>query len=344
MGWQPLAYLCRRFFRFLLWLREDLDIFRSLEETSSESAERQAAAVGWGSLPAGHPQTGPDTAAPFSPAARAEAFVAIALRTGPAAGRSFQPGAAPVRVPALLPVPAPVLVPVRAARGDRPFGPRQGSRSPLSPPESFAGIAVVSLLKCRARRAQQNRKKMGKLQPPHRGRTPAAACPRPGILDFAAETPEREGKIEVYEAARKIKNPGKTWCLSAAPRSPEVSLPGGVKGRAALPLPRGSKRGTEPGPAFRWAPLCAAAAGVGPRSGPVAARSSPPPSRRGGPCCGRGRHSPPGPATASDGSGRSREEAGCCARGRALLPAAPRGPAAAWERGLRAGLQAAAAV
>lgn len=126
VGWQPLAYLCRRFFRFLLWLREDLDIFRSLEETSSESAERQAAAVGWGSLPAGHPQTGPDTAAPFPPAAPAEAFVAIALRTGPGAGRSFQPGAAPVRVPALLPVPAPVLVPVRAARGDRPL-PRKTS-------------------------------------------------------------------------------------------------------------------------------------------------------------------------------------------------------------------------
>lgn len=39
-GWPPLSYLCRLFFRFLLWFREDLDIFRSLEETSSESAER----------------------------------------------------------------------------------------------------------------------------------------------------------------------------------------------------------------------------------------------------------------------------------------------------------------
>lgn len=42
-------YLCRRFLRFLVWFKADLDIFRSLEETSSESekrAERQGAE--WG--------------------------------------------------------------------------------------------------------------------------------------------------------------------------------------------------------------------------------------------------------------------------------------------------------
>lgn len=42
-------YLCRRFLRFLVWFKADLDIFRSLEETSSESekrAERQEAE--WG--------------------------------------------------------------------------------------------------------------------------------------------------------------------------------------------------------------------------------------------------------------------------------------------------------
>lgn len=43
------SYLCRRFLRFLVWFKADLDIFRSLEETSSESekrAERQG--VEWG--------------------------------------------------------------------------------------------------------------------------------------------------------------------------------------------------------------------------------------------------------------------------------------------------------
>lgn len=50
-------YLCRRFLRFLVWFKADLDIFRSLEETSSESEKRagsgmgsalRSAGVGWG--------------------------------------------------------------------------------------------------------------------------------------------------------------------------------------------------------------------------------------------------------------------------------------------------------
>lgn len=36
-------YRCRRFFRFLVWFKADLDIFRSLEETSSESEKRTEA-------------------------------------------------------------------------------------------------------------------------------------------------------------------------------------------------------------------------------------------------------------------------------------------------------------
>ena len=41
-------YLCRRFFRFLVWFKADLDIFRSLEETSSESEKRaEAQATEW---------------------------------------------------------------------------------------------------------------------------------------------------------------------------------------------------------------------------------------------------------------------------------------------------------
>lgn len=112
---------------------------------------------------------------------------------GRAAGRFLQP----VPAPALLP--APVPVPVRAARGDPPPPGKAPGRDralalPSLPPESFAGAAVVSLLKCRARQAQQNRRKMGELQPPPRGRAPAAACPSPGIPDFPAETPERGGK------------------------------------------------------------------------------------------------------------------------------------------------------
>lgn len=36
-------YLCRRFLRFLVWFKADLDVFRSLEETSSESEKRAEA-------------------------------------------------------------------------------------------------------------------------------------------------------------------------------------------------------------------------------------------------------------------------------------------------------------
>lgn len=110
-GWPPLSYLCRLFFRFLLWFREDLDIFRSLEETSSESAERQRQRL-WVGAPSlsETPPVGPGPPAPLPPPALAEDFVAIAARTGPDAGRSLQRG----------PRAAPDPVPVWAARGDPP--------------------------------------------------------------------------------------------------------------------------------------------------------------------------------------------------------------------------------
>lgn len=52
-------YLCRRFFRFLVWAKADLGIFRSLEETSSESGKRtETCGSSWGALgSAREPQT-----------------------------------------------------------------------------------------------------------------------------------------------------------------------------------------------------------------------------------------------------------------------------------------------
>lgn len=283
---QPLAYLCRLFFRFLLWFREDLDIFRSLEETSSESAERQVAAEGldlshrWERSgragPGGYPLSGGsgrrfrcDRAAdgthrqPLPPARRGPS---PGPSTGPDLGADSAPGGSRQTVP--------------AREGS---GPGQGSHCPLSPLESFAGAAVVPLLKCRSRRAQRNRRKMGKLQPAPRGWAPADACPSPGIRDLSAETAVGRWKnwgLQSYQGKKKKISREELVSVRCPPALPEVSGPRGVKGRGLPPLSQRSSRVTEPGPAFRCVALWPRRLGLAQHNGTIPARGAPPTARR----------------------------------------------------------------
>lgn len=270
MGPPGFAYLCRLFFRFLLWLREDLDILRSLEETSSESAERRAAGVGWGSLPAGAPQIrslrhlrpelslrsrrgrGLRAAARSQPRPRSRCGQlgdTVPLREGLRAGRELSPS---LMSPGVV-CGAAVVVPPK--RGDRD----------LNKMYEMEGAAAPS---------------------PSQGHP---LPPAPGRGTRAAQLKCREGgKIKV--AAATGKNIAGNGICPRPPHVPGVPGPGVLRAGRCRLRPSGAAGARSREARFgagRLAPALAPSSG---RFSPAATRQKPaeaPRSRR--PRCGRGR-------------------------------------------------------